>query len=438
MRKFLFSLALGLLATFTSFAQNQLVTFQVSNPDSTPVYVFGSWSGWTDYPGTPMVSIGNGIYSATIPLAASSSHEYLFVNGTAPYAKEALLPSMPCTNGNAQYTNRTLSVGTADMTVCSEWGTCTACPGTAPTTINVTFQVQNPDSTPVYVFGAWSGWSNYPGTPMTSIGNGMYSASLPLSAGTRYEYLFVNGNAPFAKEGLDPAGLCTNGNGQFTNRVIVTGSADQTICSIWGTCNTCQAVQPRNIDVTFRVESPDSTPVYVFGNWNGWNNWPGQPMTLIGGTTYETTVSILENQAIEYLYVNGTAPYAKEAMMPSMPCTNGNQQFTNRVAQLGSSNTTLCNVWATCNACSTIGIDEENISNMKLMISRSGLTILSEEFTQVDELEVYDVLGRNIYSSNNKLDVNALVPMSLNENTLYLIRVKSNNKNITFKGIIAE
>lgn len=75
---------------------------------------------------------------------------------------------------------------------------------------------------------------------------------------------------------------------------------------------------------------------------------------------------------------------------------------------------------------------------MKLVMSKSGLTILSEEFTQIDELEVYDVLGRNIYSSNNKLDVNTLVPMSLNENTLYLIRVKSNNKNSTFKGIIAE
>jgi hypothetical protein len=108
-----------------------------------------------------------------------------------------------------------------------------------PIFINVTFQVQNPDSTPVFAFGSWSGWGNWPGNPMTSIGNGFYATTINFPANTNYEFLFVNGNAPWAKEVLDPAWTCTNGNAQYTNRVLNLGSLDTTICLNWNSCNSC-------------------------------------------------------------------------------------------------------------------------------------------------------------------------------------------------------
>ena len=49
-------------------AQTNLVTFQVHNPDSTPVFVFGSWSGWSNWPGDPMANVGNGYYSVTLSI----------------------------------------------------------------------------------------------------------------------------------------------------------------------------------------------------------------------------------------------------------------------------------------------------------------------------------------------------------------------------------
>ena len=49
--------------------------------------------------------------------------------------------------------------------------------GTAPTTINVTFQVQNPDATPVYLFGSWNNWGNWPGYLMTVVGTGYYATT---------------------------------------------------------------------------------------------------------------------------------------------------------------------------------------------------------------------------------------------------------------------
>ena len=102
------------------------VTFQVQNPPSTPVYVFGSWSNWGNYPGTEMTSAGGGFYTVTLPLAASSSHEFLFVSGSTP-ANEVLDPSWACTNHNAQYTNRAVTLDRTDVTICYNWNSCNSC-----------------------------------------------------------------------------------------------------------------------------------------------------------------------------------------------------------------------------------------------------------------------------------------------------------------------
>ena len=121
MKKYLFTFLCSLVVMAAGFAQNRVVTFQVSSPDSLPVYVFGSWN-WGGYPGTLMTSVGGGFYTANIPLPENTTYEYLFVNGgSATPAKEVLNPADACTNGNAQYTNRVLNLGTADMTVCNNF-----------------------------------------------------------------------------------------------------------------------------------------------------------------------------------------------------------------------------------------------------------------------------------------------------------------------------
>ena len=297
-------------------AQTNLVTFQVHNPDSTPVFVFGSWSGWSNWPGDLMANVGNGYYSVTLSIPNNTTHEFLFVNGVGP-TKEALDPAWPCTNGNGQYTNRVFTLGVNDTIVCADWQSCNTC--AVPTgTVAVTYQVHNPDSTPVYVFGSWSGWSNWPGDLMQSVGNGYYAKTLFLPSSTTYEYLYVNGVGP-SKEILDPAWPCTNGNGQYTNRTLQLAATDTTVCNDWQSCNSC-FVQSTSRYATIRVESPDSLPVYVFGNWNNWSNWPGEQMTSIGNNLYEATIQLNSNGAYEYLFVNGVGP-TKEVLDPT-PLTN--------------------------------------------------------------------------------------------------------------------
>ena len=82
---------------------------------------------------------GDGVWEATIPLL-SGSYEYKY-SADAWTIQEMNDPTASCTNGNATYTNRVLSVGTSDVTlpvVC--WGSWTLFISTAGTNwINMYF-----------------------------------------------------------------------------------------------------------------------------------------------------------------------------------------------------------------------------------------------------------------------------------------------------------
>jgi Secretion system C-terminal sorting domain len=252
MKKYFFTFLCSLVVMAASFAQTHVVTFQVSNPDQTPVYLHGSWD-WGYYPGVLMTSVGGGFYTANVTLPENATYEYLFRNG-ATYVSEVLNPADACTNGNAVNTNRVLNLGAADMTVCNTFASCNTC--TVPGgTVQVTFEVQNPDQTPVFVFGSWSNWTNWPGDAMTPIGNGKYSITLPLTSASAYEYLFVNGTTPM-KEVLDPTAPCTNGNTQYTNRTLTTMTSNQTICGVWGSCGTCTTPVQAAVDLPLTFTDP--------------------------------------------------------------------------------------------------------------------------------------------------------------------------------------
>ncbi len=408
---------------------NANVTFQVENPDSTPVFIRGSFNGWN--PAIPMTLVSPNKYAVTMPLAKGVSYEFKYLNGN-DVTYESLSPSMNCTNGNAQYTNRVLALGFADTTLCNMWSSCNAC--TVPqTNVNYTFQVSNPDSTPVYLFGSWD-WTSFPGIPMTSIGGGKYEVakSLPIND-TTIEYLYVNGTS--TKETLNPAWSCTNGNGQYTNRKIVnTGTMAKTLCNKWASCDSCGAITPSNVNVKFAVQATDSLPVYLIGSWD-WNSFPGLAMPKNNVTgNYEVTKSLPANTTFEYLYVNGIG--TKEKLSSTMPCTNGNAQYTNRVAVIGSADASFCNRWQTCIACYAVAIGTTVLENVNVEVSNNYISVNSNNYTQIDGLEIVDAIGRIVYNSNGKVFTNQQIAVNLNSNSLYIVRVKNNNNFYTLKTII--
>jgi len=236
-----------------------------------------------------------------------------------------------------------------------------------------------------------------------------------------------------SKEILDPAWPCTNGNGQYTNRVLNLAAADTTVCNDWQSCNSCFV--PSNIrNATIRVESPDSLPVYLFGNWNNWSNWPGFPMTSIGNNVYEYTLQLNSNGVYEYLFVNGVGP-TKEGLNPAWPCTNGNGQYTNRTLSMGNNDTTVCAIWATCNYCTTSSLDNISEKQIRYVINQNGIQFLGNDYV-VNRIEMYDIVGRSIYkqeqSGSNKFNVD------LKLNQTYFIRIDIDGVTSTIKAIITE
>ena len=419
---------MSLLATFmfaAGFAQNKNVTFVVKSPDSSTVFIKGQWNNW--FPSTPMTSIGGGFYSVTIPMN-TGNYEFLFTNG-ASQVNEVLNSTWSCTNGNAQYTNRKITVNT-DTTYCATWATCTSCTAN----VSITFKVQNPDSTPVYVFGSWSGWSNFPGTAMTSQGGGIYQATISMPANATYEYLFVNGAAG-TKEVLNPAWTCTNGNGQYTNRMLTVTTTNQTICRRWAKCDSCNSVVPSNINVKFQVKSPDSTPVYVFGSWSNWSNFPGNQMTSLGNNTYEVTIPMASNQDIEYLFVNGTG--TKEVLNSTWTCTNGNAQYTNRLTKIKSNDTTLCATWKSCVACSTTNIPGIATEKVGMSLAKNQVKLFTNDKMNIESLQIFDIIGRNVFTTNNAI-TNTAIPVEVEANKIYIIRARIQGQDYTFKGVVVE
>lgn len=189
--------------------------------------------------------------------------------------------------------------------------------------------------------------------------------------------------------------------------------------------------------VTFQVQSPDSTPVYVFGSWSGWSNFPGTPMTLNTTTgNYEATVSIASGTPIEYLFVNGVS--TKEVLNPAWTCTNGNAQYTNRIASLGAADTTLCNRWQSCSACFVSSVETINNQSVQILAGKDFVRVQTTALSTIDHLEVYDVVGKLIYRSKEKMNSNTNIPVSLLSNTFYTIRVKQGNSQFQVKSLIVE
>jgi hypothetical protein len=73
---------------------------------------------------------------------------------------------------------------------------------------------------------------------------------------------------------------------------------------------------------------------------------------------------------------------------------------------------------------------------MKLSLTEEGLRIFSNTMTEVDQVNIFDITGKNIYFSNEKLRVNTLIPLVLHSGSFYLVKIKANNQFVTFKRIL--
>ena len=191
----------------------------------------------------------------------------------------------------------------------------------------------------------------------------------------------------------------------------------------------------QNMNVKFAIQNVDSLPVYVFGNWNNWSNFPGTPMVFNTATgNYEITIPLASNSTVEYLYVNGNL--SKETLNSTWPCTNGNAQYTNRIATLGAVDTTICNQWETCSACFPLALNNAKNENVSIFLNSQFIRINATNISQFEQLEIFDLVGKKVFGSNGIFKTNQNISVNLKSNTFYIVRLKNRNDIYKVKSFI--
>ncbi len=330
------------------------VTFRVDMSNvtgfTTPE-VNGTFNGWCGSACSPMTDAnGDGIWEVTVDIP-TGTYEFKFAadNWTI---QESLIAGSACTVTNSGFTNRTLTVGTSDITmpiVC--WGTCAACTTLYPVTFKVDVSTVSQAYTQIQLGGSFNNWTPA-SNPMTDgDGDEIYETTINLAPGT-YEYKFAADSWNIS-ENLLSGTSCTSTSFGFTNRVITVTNAGQVLDAVcWGSCTACN-VTPPTYNVTFRVDMSNvtgfTTPT-VNGTFNGWSGTANPLTDANNDGIWETTIP-LQAATYEYkfAYDNWTG---SENLTQGSSCTVTNNGFTNRALTVSGASTLDVVCYGSCLSCS--------------------------------------------------------------------------------------
>ena len=111
---------------------------------------------------------------------------------------------------------------------------------------NITFkvdmsQVSDPFSTPE-LNGTFNSWCGNCNAMSDSNGDNIWDVTVKLQSGDTIEYKY-SADSWSIQETNDPNGFCTNGDPNFTNRVLIVPVNDTILPDVcWGSCDTCSPI----------------------------------------------------------------------------------------------------------------------------------------------------------------------------------------------------
>ncbi len=339
------------------------VTFRVNMQDQTVgangVHVAGTFNGWNTSSTVMTDANSDGIYEATVSVAAGTAISYKFLNGN-DWGQDESVPS-ECASGN----DRHYQLGSEDVAlpiVC--YGGCTDCaPIVEPTYVEVTFQVNMENETVsangVHIAGSMQSWNPATSELTDDNSDGTYEITLQVEANSTVQFKFINDNNWGAGEETIPAECGTdNGNGGY-NRTFEVGDADVTFGPVcFSSCENCQEVEePTTVNVTFQVnmqnETVSANGVHIAGSMQGWNPAGSQLTDNNGDGIYEITLPVTTNSTAYFKFLNGNAWGAgiQETVPATCGVDDGNGGY-NRTVEVGSANMTygpFC--FASCTNC---------------------------------------------------------------------------------------
>jgi len=173
------------------------LTFRVNMSQQTVsaagVFVAGTFNGF-NASANPMLSIGGGIYEATIAIDAGVTAQYVFINGNGFTFQETVPATCGVNNGFGGYNRSVIAPNTTTIlpTVC--FSSCSDCvlPALAQVTFYVNMSQENISAQGVFLSGSFNSFSTT-ANPMTNIGGGIFKADVSLDTTAIIQYKFVNG-----------------------------------------------------------------------------------------------------------------------------------------------------------------------------------------------------------------------------------------------------
>ena len=244
------------------------VTFSVdmSNEVISPegVYIAGSFQGWIS-DSTQMQPAGDNIYTFTTMLISGEYYEFKYINGN-DFAFTETVPEECSQNGNRYLT--VPETGIVLDLVC--FGECGACPALVSVTFTVDMSLQEVSPFGVHLVGDFQNWDPE-ATPMTSIGEGLYTTEVVLPAGSYQTYRYINGNSfESGVENVPEACGVDDGFGGMKRFLTVpeVSTVLETVC--FGLCGPCPVLHQINLAEGWNSLSsyllPDSTNLEVLFN----------------------------------------------------------------------------------------------------------------------------------------------------------------------------
>ena len=212
-----------------------------------------------------------------------------------------------------------------------------------PETVTVTFQVDmssqniNPACSPG-VAGNFNGWG-WLEALSDDDGDNIWETDIIVNSGVTYEYLFSSCGWDNLEE-LDFESDCTNGNSQYTNRVLNPVSQNTVVEPVcFGTCD-AECPQSELVNVTFQVDTNNNAngydeqlDMFLIGSFQTPFPWDIDlfPINLEDSNSdgiWNTTISILSGTYIEYKFANGEGSDALIENNIDNCSNNGNRFLT--------------------------------------------------------------------------------------------------------------
>lgn len=302
---------------------------------------------------------------------------------------------------------------------------------------DVTFQVDMNQVPQAFVNATVGSNSNgwWPWAAMTDAdGDNIWEATLSLPVGFALEYKYGIEDPNVLQEQNDPTAPCTNGNTQYTNRVLVVPAADTTLPVVcWSSCYGCTVDVTLQVNMAWEVANNaiSADGIHVAGDFQGWNPGATQMTDANSDGIYEVTVNIPANSSIQYKFINGNT-WGLDEPVPGACAVTGT---TNRGATFAYGDSTMAPVcFGKCTDC--MASLDEAFQNVSLFPNptRGQFNLARMDAATEVEVSVLDLQGKVLTVATWNAGAASLsIDLGNFANGVYMVRLTSEEGSRTLR-----